>query len=60
MLMRIPELPHRPAPRPHHRLVVPDPPEPWTLDEVDFLLWPNFPEHLPVGMDEREERFMAT
>jgi hypothetical protein len=55
MMMLIPDLPDRPAPRPHHRLVVPDPPEPWTLEDVDFLLWPNSPEHLPVDLQEQEQ-----
>jgi len=50
-----PELPVCPAPRPHHRLVIPDPLEPWTLDDVDFLLWPNSPEHLPGALQELDE-----
>jgi hypothetical protein len=43
---------YRAAPRPHHRLVVPDALEPWDLQDVELLLWPNAPEHVPVGSSE--------
>jgi hypothetical protein len=39
-------------PRPHHRMVVPDAPESWTLEEVDYLLWPNDPDHQPQPHQE--------
>jgi hypothetical protein len=48
------DFPARPAPRPHHRLVVPDAPETWTLEEVDFLLWPDDPYHQPGDNPEEE------
>jgi hypothetical protein len=29
------------------RVVVPDRPETWTAEEVEMLLWPDAPDHLP-------------
>jgi hypothetical protein len=34
-------------------LVVPDPPETWAVEEIEFLLWPDTPDHLPIR--QREE-----
>jgi hypothetical protein len=34
-------------------LVVPDPPETWTVEEIEFLLWPETTDHLPIR--QREE-----
>jgi hypothetical protein len=32
---------------PNGRIIVPDPPEPWTPEEVEPLLWPNSLDHHP-------------
>lgn len=26
---------------------IPDPPESWSLAEIEYLLWPDTPDHLP-------------
>jgi hypothetical protein len=38
----------RPVFHPDTRLVVPDPPETWTAEEIQLLLWPDTPDHLPL------------
>jgi hypothetical protein len=43
----------RPIGHPKSRVVAPDPPEPWSAEEVEFLLWPDTPDHLPTR--QREE-----
>jgi hypothetical protein len=42
----------RPVLRPDTRFVVPDPPETWTAEEIEYLLWPDTPDHLPIRSRE--------
>lgn len=44
---------HRAAPRPHHRVVEPDALETWDLQEVELLLWPDAPDHVPERTSEQ-------
>jgi hypothetical protein len=37
----------RQSSHPDSRIIVPDPPEAWTPEEVELLLWPNSLDHLP-------------
>jgi hypothetical protein len=43
----------RPVLHADNRLVVPDPLETWTAEEIEYLLWPDTPNHLPIR--HREE-----
>jgi hypothetical protein len=36
----------------HHRILVPDPLEPWSLEEVEQVLWPDTPDHRPPPSQE--------
>jgi hypothetical protein len=47
MLADINHSPRRYSRHPNHRIVVPDPPEPWTLEEIEWVLWPDTPDHVP-------------
>lgn len=38
--------------RRENRLVVPDLPETWTAEEIEYLLWPDTPDHLPIRQRE--------
>lgn len=41
--------------RPVHldqQILVPDPPETWSAEEIEFLLWPDTLDHLPVRQKE--------
>jgi hypothetical protein len=40
-------------PHPETRIVEPDRPESWSAEEVELLLWPDTPDHLPLR--HREE-----
>ena len=37
---------------PNTRILEPDPPETWSADEVELLLWPDTPDHLPERIRE--------
>ena len=43
----------RPILHPSSPILAPDPPETWSAEEIEFLLWPDTPDHLP--MRQREE-----
>ncbi len=47
MLADINHSPRRALRQRNRRIVVPDPPEAWSLEEVEWVLWPDTPDHLP-------------